>query len=166
MRNTLLLHAVGWWLLAPATAHAATASTDPTRPPGFTQAASTPAARGGVDGSAAVRVPVRPALQSLQVSAQGGSSALVDGRVVRIGDRLGETGEMAVVAIDAEGILLRGPRYDQRLALVPGGGKTASTAAANTSAITAASAGHVALLTAPLTKRPAPAVSVAPKEPR
>ena len=129
-------------------------------------------------------------LQSLQVSVRGESSALVDGRVVRVGDRLGET---VVVTIDTQGILLRGPRYEQRIALVPGGGKTPSTSAdtavastaestagptANTTASktvnknasrtvgTAAKAGSAAILTAPLVTRPAPAVVVVPKEPR
>lgn len=133
---------------------------DPTRPPEFTRAASTPAVRGGGAGvaAAAVSAPVMPKLQSLQVSVGGGSSALVDGRVVRVGDRLGET---VVVIIDGQGILLRGPRYEQRIALIPGGGKTASTAVG-----TAASASSDAILTAPLITRPIPAVVVVPKEPQ
>ena len=172
MRNTFLFHA-GLWLLAAAPAHAAPALADPTRPAGFTRAASTPAVRGGrgggvadagaaADAVAALPAPVMPKLQSLQVSAGGGSNALVDGRVVRVGDRLGET---VVVTIDAQGILLRGPRYEQRIALVPGGGKTAP-ATVSMSVGTAASAGSAAILTAPLITRPVPAVVVVPKEPQ
>lgn len=168
MRDTLLLHA-GLWLLAAAPAHAVPALADPTRPPGFTRPTSTPAVRsggGGSDAVAEVPAPVMPKLQSLQVSAGGGSSALVDGRVVRVGDRLGET---LVVTIDAQGILLRGPRYEQRIALVPGGGKTASTTPGMTISKTfntAASASSAAILTAPLITRPRPAVVVVPKEPQ
>ena len=168
MRDTLLLHA-GLWLLAAAPAHAVPALADPTRPPGFTRPTSTPAVRsggGGSDAVAKVPAPVMPKLQSLQVSAGGGSSALVDGRVVRVGDRLGET---LVVTIDAQGILLRGPRYEQRIALVPGGGKTASTTPGMTISKTfntAASASSAAILTAPLITRPRPAVVVVPKEPQ
>ena len=171
MRDTLLLHA-GLWLLAAAPAHAVPALADPTRPPGFTRPTSTPAVRSGGGGEsvadtvAAVPAPVMPKLQSLQVSAGGGSTALVDGRVVRVGDRLGET---LVVTIDAQGILLRGPRYEQRIALVPGGGKTASTTPGMTISKTfntAASASSAAILTAPLITRPRPAVVVVPKEPQ
>jgi len=169
MRDTLLLHA-GLWLLAAAPAHAGPALADPTRPPGFTRPASTPAVRIGSAGvaaaAAAVSAPVRPTLQSLQVTVGGGSSALVDGRVVRVGDRLGET---VVVIIDAQGILLRGPSYEQRIALVPGGGKTASPTPGMTiskTVNTAAGAGSAAILTAPLITRPRPAVVVVPKEPQ
>ena len=167
MRNTFLFHA-GLWLLAAAPAHAAPALADPTRPAGFTtRAASTPAVRSGgvggvADADAAVLAPVRLTLQSLQVSAGGESSALVDGRVVRVGDRLGET---VVVTIDTQGILLRGPRYEQRIALVPGGGKTAPTTP-NMGVSTAASASSAAILSAPLITRPVPAVVVVPKEPQ
>lgn len=160
MRNTFLFH-VGLWLLAAAPAHAAPALADPTRPAGFTRPASTPTVRGGgggsvADAAAAVPAPVMPKLQSLQVSAGGGSSALVDGRVVRVGDRLGET---VVVTIDSQGILLRGPRYEQRIALVPGGGKTAPTTVSM-------AVGAAAILTAPLITRPIPAVVEVPKEPQ
>jgi hypothetical protein len=77
-------------------------------------------------GAATELAPAWPQLQSVQVSAQGGSSALIDGRVVHIGERLGE---MTLVAIDADGILLRGKRFDQRLGLLPGIAKTSSARA-------------------------------------
>ena len=191
MRDTFSLLVVGLSLLAAVSAHAGPAPADPTRPAGFTRTVPTPAVRGvGAVDAATAPAPVRPMLQSLQVSVRGESSALVDGRVVRVGDRLGET---VVVTIDTQGILLRGPRYEQRIALVPGGGKTPSTSAdtavastaestagptANTTASktvnknasrtvgTAAKAGSAAILTAPLVTRPAPAVVVVPKEPR
>jgi len=167
MRDNFLLLAVGWWLLAPAFADAAPALVDPTRPAGFARAASTPAMRGAASGAdTAVPVPVMPKLQSLQVSAQGESSALVDGRVVRVGDRLGET---RVVVIDAQGILLRGPRYEQRIALVPGGGKTVSKTVngnVNGSGASGASGGNATILLAPLITQPASAVVVVPKEPQ
>ena len=165
MRDTFFRHAIGLSLLAAAPVHAALVLTDPTRPAGFTRAASTPAAR-GVGDAGAVPVPVMPKLQSLQVSVRGLSSALVDGRVVRVGDRLGET---VVVTIDAQGILLRGPRYEQRIALVPGGGKTVSSRAnttASKSVSDGTSAGSAAILTAPLIPRSKPAVVVVPKEPQ
>ena len=195
MRDTFSLLVVGLSLLAAVSAHAGPAPADPTRPAGFTRTVPTPAVRGvGAVDAATAPAPVRPMLQSLQVPVRGESSALVDGRVVRVGDRLGET---VVVTIDTQGILLRGPRYEQRIALVPGGGKTPSTSAdtavastaestagptanttANTTASktvnknasrtvgTAAKAGSAAILTAPLVTRPAPAVVVVPKEPR
>ena len=191
MRDTFSLLVVGLSLLAAVSVHAGPAPADPTRPAGFTRTVPTPAVRGvGAVDAATAPAPVRPMLQSLQVSVRGESSALVDGRVVRVGDRLGET---VVVTIDTQGILLRGPRYEQRIALVPGGGKTPSTSAdtavastaestagptANTTASktvnknasrtvgTAAKAGSAAILTAPLVTRPAPAVVVVPKEPR
>ena len=171
MRDTFLLLVVGLSLLAAAPAHAGSALADPTRPAGFTQTVPTPAVRGvGAVDAAAVPAPVRPTLQSLQVSVGGGSSALVDGRVVRVGDRLGET---VVVTIDAQGISLRGPRYEQRIALVPGGGKTASTTVSSTvnttgsrTVGTVAKADSATILTAPLITRPKPAVVVVPKEPQ
>ncbi len=94
---------------------------DPTRPPGLAQP-SGGAARAGVSAEA----PAWPQLQSVLVSAQGGVSALVDGRLVRIGERVGG---LTVVAIDAQGILLRAARYEQRITLVPGVAKTASATA-------------------------------------
>lgn len=94
---------------------------DPTRPAGANDRSAAAPAR-----SAAPTAPAAwPQLQSLQISAQGESSALVDGRVVRVGERIGE---VTVVAIDAQGVLLRGARFEQRIALSPGVAKTASAA--------------------------------------
>ena len=97
----------------------AQALADPTQPAAI--AAPAPVRR-----DAAAPLPAAPAwprLQSVQIAAHGGSSALVDGRVVRVGERIGE---LSVVSIDAQGISLRGPRFEQRLALLPGVLKTAS----------------------------------------
>lgn len=119
-------------LCAAAAAAAAPAAADPTRPADIAPTVVMPV-RG-----AAVVAPVWPQLQSVLVAGPGGSSALVDGRIVRVGGRLGE---LTVAAIDAQGILLRGLRFEQRLALLPGVFKTPST-----------------------TPSPQPAVAVATKE--
>ena len=62
----------------------------------------------------------------MQTAGQGGASALVDGRIVRIGDRLAE---LTVTAIDAQGIVVRGAHGEQRLALVTRVTKTSSAMA-------------------------------------
>jgi MSHA biogenesis protein MshK len=95
---------------------------DPTRPAG---AAERPSASTSRSSGTTAAPPLWPQLQSIQVGAPGGASALLDGRVVRIGERIGE---VTVVAIDAQGVLLRAARYEQRIALVPGIVKTASAA--------------------------------------
>ena len=85
---------------------AASAWADPTRPAGALAAeggASAPrAARAASAASAAA--PTAPQLQSLQVGANGQSTALVDGRVVQAGDALGAS---RIVTIDADGLTLR-----------------------------------------------------------
>ena len=109
------------------TAHAvAEPVPDPTRPMGLadTEARPVRAAR-SASAPAAVQAPL-PKLQSIQVLAgQGGSNALVDGRLVRVGDRLGE---FNVTAIDRNGLTLLGPRGEQRLPLLTGVTQTASRA--------------------------------------
>jgi hypothetical protein len=64
--------------------------------------------------------PAPPRLQSVQLGRSGEATALVDGRLLRVGDALGEA---KVVAIDLQGLQLRGPRGEERLwllaALVP-----------------------------------------------
>ena len=72
---------------------------DPTRPPVMAAAEGASAPRPARAASA----PAAPQLQSVQV---GGAapSALVDGRIVEVGDALGA---MHVVAIDTEGLTLR-----------------------------------------------------------
>ena len=93
---------------------------DPTRPrlaaePGVVSA---PARS---DSAAAPRV--WPKLQSVQTPAQGAASAMVDGRIVRVGDRIGDA---TLIAISAQSIVLRTSRYEQHIALTPGIAKTAS----------------------------------------
>jgi hypothetical protein len=131
-----LLHAVLSWLVFAALvaliapSHAADKLPDPTRPPGMAAAMSPDAS--GARRPAAARAPAEsasaPTLQSLHLPRQGQPSALVDGRIVRPGDRL-ETpqGPRVVVAIDAQGLLLRpvgespkAARATQRLDLLAG----------------------------------------------
>lgn len=96
-------------------ARAEPASSDPTRPPNAVNAlvplkphAASPAASS---------VPPKPLqLQSVQLFSVGQSTALVDGQLVTVGTRLAD---MAVIAIDEQGVLLRGARRDQRLTLLP-----------------------------------------------
>ena len=100
-------------LLAPAPAAAAPPAglADPTRPPGAAQATG-PAQRAAAPQAAAVDP---PQLQSVQLGRGGETSALVDGRLLRVGDRLGEA---RVVAIDLQGLQLQGPRGAERLWLL------------------------------------------------
>ena len=64
-----------------------------------------------------------PLLQSVQIPRQGQPSALLGGHVVRVGDH---SGDHLVVAIDGQGLTLRGPRGEQRLALFASVTKSAS----------------------------------------
>ena len=111
------------------TAHAvAEPVPDPTRPMGLAEpeprAAKTPRA---TTAAAAPAAPAAlPRLQSVQVAGTARhSSALVDGRLVRVGDRIGEH---SVAAIDRDGITLRSARGEQRLPLLTGVTQTASRA--------------------------------------
>ncbi len=93
------------WVLAMTAAPVLAQVADPTRPPAVLTAA--PAASGAARPAAApasAPVPVRPRVQSVQVPAEGRASALVDDRLVFVGDRVGER---TVVAIDAQGLQLR-----------------------------------------------------------
>ena len=103
--------------------------TDPTRPP-----ISAPAELAERSTEAAARVPRAPAapasapqLQSIQLPRQGAPSALVDGRIVRVGERIGD---QTVASIDAHGVLLRSARGPSlTLSLLTGVLKTPSLAA-------------------------------------
>jgi hypothetical protein len=104
LRRHLLAH--GAWLaglaLLPALLHAEPIN-DPTRPPPV----MAPAAPAGVAraGSAPVAVPpAAPRLQSVQVPQHGVASALVDNKLLFVGDKLGGR---TVVAIDVQGLQLR-----------------------------------------------------------
>lgn len=96
---------------------------DPTRP----HAVAVPAVAGAparADSSAAPRA--WPTLQSVQIPLHGDASAMVDGRIVRVGERIGDA---TLTAIDAQSIVLRTSRYTQHIGLTPGIGKTASATA-------------------------------------
>lgn len=86
---------------------------DPTRPAG--PAGTAERARAASSPNTPPRA--LPQLQSLQIPAQGPASALLDGRVVRVGDRVGE---LTVVAIDGQGILMRAAHSEKRIPLVTG----------------------------------------------
>lgn len=53
---------------------------------------------------------------SVRVSAEHGNVALLDGRLVEVGDRVGDS---TVVSIDDDGVVLRGAKGSQRLSLTP-----------------------------------------------
>ena len=118
---------LGALLLCGTAAHTASAAPplpDPTRPAAFAEpAASSALARRSDNAAATTTAPAAPQLQSVQIVANGGSTALVDGRLVRVGGRVGE---LTVFAIDEQGLWLRGARQDQRLSLLPGVAKLAS----------------------------------------
>jgi hypothetical protein len=60
---------------------------------------------------------------------QGESSAMVDGRIVHVGDRIGDA---TLTAIGTQGIVLRAARYEQHISMTPGIAKTASATAPTT----------------------------------
>jgi MSHA biogenesis protein MshK len=94
---------------------------DPTRPPDPVRAvAAAPVA------SAVARPTVWPHLQSVRLSATGNSSAVIDGRIVRVGERVGET---TLTAIGPRSIVLRGIGFSQQVALLPATFKTPSQVA-------------------------------------
>ena len=116
---------LGALLLCGTAAHTASAAPplpDPTRPAAFAEPAASSAVARRSETTPAT-APAAPQLQSVQIVANGGSTALVDGRLVRVGGRVGE---LTVVAIDEQGLWLRGARQDQRLSLLPGVAKLAS----------------------------------------
>lgn len=99
---------------------------DPTQPAGAAVAA---VALPGLAGTRGTRTAgeasapaVWPKLQSVQVGDNGSASAMIDGRIVQVGEAVGA---LKLVAVDAQGVLLRGARFEQRLALLPGIEKTA-----------------------------------------
>jgi hypothetical protein len=89
---------------------------DPTRPPAAE--ARAPAVRAAAAAASAPAAPPAPVLQSIQLRRGGEGSALVDGRLLRIGDRLGDA---VVTAIDVDGLTLRGARGHERLPMWPAG---------------------------------------------
>jgi hypothetical protein len=109
---------------------------DPTRPaaallaePGEAHPAKAARSVAAAASASASAVTTVPRLQSVQVNAGGGAgaaSALLDGRLVRVGDRVGDK---SVATIDRHGLTLRGPNGEQRLSLLTGITQAASRAA-------------------------------------
>jgi len=91
---------------------------DPTRPPTAEARAPTVRAAAVAAAASAPAAPPAPVLQSIQLRRGGEGSALVDGRLLRIGDRLGDA---VVTAIDGDGLTLRGARGPERLPMWPAG---------------------------------------------
>jgi MSHA biogenesis protein MshK len=94
---------------------------DPTRPPAAL-AASAPASAAR---PASAPAPKIPELQALRLGRELPPLALIDDKLVRIGDRIGEAN---VLAISEDGVLLRVGRSgpDQWLRLNPGVRKTSA----------------------------------------
>jgi hypothetical protein len=121
-----------------ATAASAGPLADPTRPPaalaapGGLAAAALPH-RANLDTARAIAVAARAAepaaqaapsnLQAVQLPANGAPLALVDGKQVKLGDTVDGR---AVLAIDSQGLLLKGPRGPERLWLLAGTPKQAA----------------------------------------
>lgn len=115
---------------------AAQSLVDPTRPPALAAVAPTPGAERALTAATAPVRPAAPQLQSIHLPRNGTASALVDGRVVRAGEQVGEH---TVTAIDSTGITLRGARGDSRvLSLLNGVSKTPSSSPPDTSSKLAA----------------------------
>lgn len=110
---------------------------DPTRPPsavlramsskgsggqgaGLSAASAAPGASAPASGASAPAVRREPRLMSVRVGADHGSVALLDGRLVMVGDRVGDA---TVASIDDDGVVLRGPKGSQRLSLTPAASK-------------------------------------------
>lgn len=110
---------------------------DPTRPPGVSVVVATARGDGGARGaSTPVAAAALPQLQAIQLPREAGvgASAMVDGRVVRTGERVGEH---TVVAIDAASITLRAARgTTQTLSLLSGVTKSASATPIDTALAT------------------------------
>lgn len=60
--------------------------------------------------------PEKPRVQALHLPREGEPSALVDGRIVKVGDRVGA---LTISEIDADGLVLRGGKGSERLHLIP-----------------------------------------------
>lgn len=111
---------------------------DPTRPPAALMApgglaAATLPHRANLDTARAIAAAARaadapppappPTVQAVQLAVNGRALALVDGRPVQVGDLVDGR---AVLAIDAQGLLLKGPRGPERLWLLGGTPKQAA----------------------------------------
>lgn len=131
--------AAGLLALLPLASLAAPPLADPTRPPAFAAPAAEGAGRSAGPARGAVALPApppasAPVLQSLQLG-PGQASALVDGRLLRVGDRLGQR---TLVAIDAQGLTLRTEAgRSERLELLSGVVKHAVGAAPGNASVQA-----------------------------
>ena len=87
---------------------AAQALADPTRPPALVAPPSTASVAPAAPRAASAPAPVMPPrVQSVQLARNGAASALVDDRLVAVGDKVRDR---TVVAIDAQGVELRGAK--------------------------------------------------------
>ena len=120
------------WILAVALAclaEAAWAGNDPTAPPPGLFAAGDATLRmpgHAASGAHAASAPavLAPRLESIRSGGDRAATALVDGRMVRVGDRVGDA---VVSAIDDQGVVLRsGKGVPSLLSLAPGIRKTPS----------------------------------------
>jgi len=110
-----LMSKTGLMLLLLAAAAAQAQVADPTRPPAAL-AASAPMPGAQAASASAPKPP--PELQALRLGRNMPPLALIDDKLVRIGDRVGEA---SVLAISEEGVLMRvGRGPDQWLRLNPG----------------------------------------------
>ena len=134
---TLLTSLAAWLgLCSPARSGPPGALADPTRPPGVaaaalaTGSANRPGQRGSAKPDNAGAQPATPSvalasvvLQGIQTSSRNPPWAMVDGQLVKLGDSVaGRT----VLAIDNQGLLLRGPSGHERLWLLTDSPKQAA----------------------------------------
>lgn len=127
MSSRIILAVCGGCLLALASAQALElgALPDPTRPPTSMargEGAALPAgpgaavaARAASAASAPPAAPARPRLTLIRLDVNGRGVALIDGRLLSVGDRVGDA---VLASIDAQGVVLRGARGWQRLPLI------------------------------------------------
>lgn len=104
---------------------------DPTRPPAAVQAALAASAAGlrvaradpaggapGLAAAAAASAPAAaplPLLQGVHLPADGAPTAMLDGRLLKVGDSIGNR---TVIGIDRQGVTLRGPAGTARVRLL------------------------------------------------
>jgi MSHA biogenesis protein MshK len=102
---------------------------DPTRPPAAQRRASTGATAGGARASGA------PVLQAVLTGVGRPSSAIIDGRLLQVGDRVGD---LRVTRVSDGSAALTGPRGITTLALTPDAEKrVAGTAPSSRLSVTA-----------------------------
>jgi hypothetical protein len=118
------LAALSFSTLALVTSANTQAASDPTRPPSSAAPAVTGAVRPAAPAASSPKpTPEPPLLGSLQIGRDGASTALLDGQVVRVGDKVGNS---TVTLIDSQGITLRGPKESVRILLLQGSSKVPS----------------------------------------